>query len=264
MAYTQTNFSFVYLHDAADPERFINGIRMVPGAGWHPDLDLSLPVDQLYGGNGNYVFGTPIAGDYANNFPIAWRGGAVAASVTPGLYTFGLEILGGGDASANEVLATLDLTLEVVNRLEAAGTGTMAPSAISSGQTATAWMTVTNTGNRTLYSNARYQGFVPPGATDAVYGKLDVEFNHDDPFYFGEEIEAGGALTKAHSFVTARPTTPEGRYSLYAGWVGGNHVGDWHYLPMDPAPQVEVVPEPASLLALGLGLVGLASNRRRR
>lgn len=261
---SMTRFQFAYNHDEADPDSFINGLRFAPGAGWHADINLDLFTWGLSSWDGNYTFGERISGARSTQYTLSARGGAIAPTVPVGLYGFQIEVLGGATDTATDVLATLDYSLDVRHRLQGLAWGATSPAAVGPGQTSAISMSVLNTGSDALVTYGRYQGWVPSGATDAIFSRMNVEFDSSSGFMWSQEIAAGATATGSHSKATARANSPMGSWALYGGWVGGYYPNEWHYLPMVPAPRVEVVPEPASLMALGIGALVLIRARKRR
>lgn len=89
-----------------------------------------------------------------------------------------------------------------------------------------------------------------------------ASFGNDGEFYLGESNTNTAGANYTDAFIN-----PGGGFGLGSSWANGNTLtGDGlsYYGGIDVQGTVQSVPEPASIAALGLGLVGLIFRRRRK
>jgi len=80
---------------------------------------------------------------------------------------------------------------------------------------------------------------------------------------FFADLAPGASRSGAHSFYTATNANAGQSYVSYAGLVAGIFEGDFHFVNEESRPTLAVVPEPATLTVLGLGLIAGLRKRRR-
>lgn len=240
--------AFVF-HDASDPDLYINGVSLSPGTTWDPGITMS---DGSSGGYfGDYQIGTAITGTTNHSLRFAQVDG-VDASVANGQYDFSVDILGGGDSSAQGVLATFGYTLDVHDRFNPTVTlNAIAPVAIG-GTTSMSYTAVNGTGSEITLNGLWV------GGESTFYGVVPFSFASN---YFYGQVAPGGSVTSDHMVWSPDLGTPVGTYSVVAGIIGGFHDGEYHFVNSSNDQSFDVVPEPASWTVLSLGI--LIARRRR-
>jgi len=136
LAASMSFFRLNYRHEDTDADTYMNEVIMVGASPYQSELGLWLSNWSIGGNNGVYTLGTPISGLYYNDFNLTYRFGAVSSLVPVGTYDFGVEIYGGNDASARNLLTTMNYTLEVAQRLNAVATGSITPGTVGLNQVA--------------------------------------------------------------------------------------------------------------------------------
>lgn len=210
--------------------------------------------------NANYYqLGTAMAaGQSFNWYNIFAHSGAYASSLATGVYNFDAQFMGGADSSAQTVVGTLDLQLEIVNKIDVTETSNINKSVIGPGDVATVTATLQNNMSRDFVTTTWFYGWsgtIPNGSFAGNWGD--------------QTIAAGSSRTDLHSTWTNTyndgTTVPDGTYSWTTGVVGGLHNGDSFYFgdSNNTTLRVTSVPEPFTM-ALGLGGLALAFVRRRR
>lgn len=247
--------------NSSDPDLYVNDINMVTGSGWDSNLDIMTPVGgfDYNGGAGHYNFGTAISGEQHWDFNGAFRNsGAINAAVADGDYSFTLNILGGADNAATDTLASYDLGLTVLQKLDVDVSMAGNPSTIGQGQATELMMTVTNNMSGAHFLSTTWY----VSAFEDGNGNL-LEFDGFVGNWFGQSIAPGASHSDIHSDWHAKSDQALGLYTANSGVVGGLYDGDFYFLNTQNKAQVMVVPEPASLSVLGLGLLAFAKRKRK-
>jgi len=135
---TYSNFDIGFTRSAAEADLFVNGVTYDYGSGW--DYNISLFEEGLSG----YTYGTPLTGDMTTGYRLAQHYGAVDSSVALGMYNFSVNILGGADANATDVLGTYNYSLLVADRLNLQITSSFDKPVVMPGETSNLSMTATN------------------------------------------------------------------------------------------------------------------------
>jgi hypothetical protein len=250
---------------AGDPDLFINNMFITPGAGYNPLINMETQVGGFdYSGGGpvnHYTFGTAISGDNDWNFAGAFHNGPVDSLVADGVYDFTLGINGGNSSISNDLLASFDLHVDVIKKIDIGVVTSANPGTIVQGGTGTeVSMTVTNnmTGHNFVSSTWYVSGF-----GDGSGNFLD--FDNFTGNWFDQVIAPGGSHSDSHSTWHAGLTTPIGTYTGDNGVCGGLHNGDFYFFNTDQQAVVNVVvPEPASFAVLGLGALALVRRRKSK
>ena len=259
-----TNWGVSLQTSASDAPLFINNMTITPGVGYDNNIAMQTQVGGFdYNGStkGHYNFGDAITGDNSWNFAGAFHNGAIDASVADGVYDFSLGIIGGANNSATDMLASYNLHVDVIQKIDITTTFTANPNTILEGGTGTELsMTVTNnmTGKNFITSSWYVSGF---GDGQGNY----LSFDNFTGNWFGQVISPGGSHTDTHSTWHADLNTPIGTYTGDNGVIGGAHDGDFYFMNTDRQAVVTVlVPEPASFAVLGVGALALIRRRRAK
>lgn len=248
---------------AGDGPLFINSIQLTGLSSWDAGITAYSPVGSFgYHGsvngsytNDTYTMGTALSGDYDISFDAANLMNSVDPSVSLGLHEFNVSIIGGTSETATDVLYTKDYKVDVLDRLDLNVTATATPSTISRGGTTMVSVDVTNPmANQDFLINTWYVSAFSNG-TDYL------NFDSFEGTWWGTTVAAGQTVSGNHSKWSARADQVAGLYNGNVGMVGGKYADDWHYYRA--TPKVTVVPEPATLAGLGLGLA-FAIRRRKR
>ncbi len=253
---SSTQFGGTLFRTDGDPDLYLNEVNVTLGSGWDPALDLTTDFASF---NFGYTLGNLIPLNTFFDFTFAGRFGSVDAAVAVGTYSFDVALIGGETSTSTNVLHNFTYNLEVVAGFNPGLTASASPSVVGAvGDQSTVSMTVQNNTGRTLVTN----GLFANGGSGSAYDNMDFQFNFaGSPWLGGLELNAGESFTGAHSFYTVRASTTPGIYDARGGIYGGYYQGDEHWLQSSNNPNIEVVPEPATLAALGLAAVAL---RRRR
>ena len=261
-----SNFGVEFDTQPGDPDLYINQFTLTPGAGWPSMLDLQLPAVQLnYGGSQPYNLGDPIPGDTHWFFSAASRQGAVDPGVPDGDYHALLQILGGGNSAALDILAEFNLTLSVREKLDIDVTTWASPGTIAQGQSTQVSMKVKNNmAGDDFVSTTWFLSSFQNGSDQLAWTTFDGD-------WFGKHIAPGDSRTDLHSTWVAGASQPTGLYLGNLGVVGGLYDGDEYFVNNNPLGQITVVPgrtpavpEPSTLAAISIGALMLAPMLRRR
>lgn len=256
MSFTGSNYQLDLFKAATDPDFYVNNVALTTGAGWDPDLDINSTFEfrGIFGNGG--AFGTLLTGEFFDVFNLAFRSGTVASTVAEGVYDFTLEVQGGATDSSFDTLASFDLQLEVVNSINVVASGAVSDPEIFRGESSTASMTVTNNGTRDFVSKTWYY------SGDSFYNGTESLTGVFVGNWFDQYVSGGNSRTDNHTIWTASPTQAYDTYVGNYGVIGGLHLGDDHGFRAGSPTITVAVPEPGTLIVLGLGAV--AALRRRR
>ncbi len=250
--------------NAGDPDLFINNMVITGGTGYNPLINMQTQIggfDFNGGGVNHYTFGTAING--ANNWDLAgaFHDGNIDSGVADGIYDFNLDILGGGNNLATNVLASFGLHVDVFQKIDINTVMSATPSTIKEGGPGTeVSMTVTNhmTG-RNFTTRSWWVSTFGDGLGN------ELAFDNFTGNWFDKVIAPGDSRTDSHSTWHANLNTPIGHYTGFNGVIGDVHDGDFIFLNADQQAEVNViVPEPASMAVLGLGVLGLLRRRKSK
>lgn len=263
MQHSESRCGVTIQHLASDPALYMNSVDITGGTNWNPAIDLQVGLDYFGFTNGNfeqntYTLGTGITDDVAWNFDgLVRRSGTVTAAVAPGFYDFNVDIKGGGSSSADDVLASFNLRMEVVQSITAAASATMSPSTLGFGDISQASVNFANTGNRSIITETWYVSAFSLNGANTDFLTFD-DFEGD---WFDQTIVSGDSRTDLHSKWRATASNAIGTYDGNIGIYGGLYNGDtpsWRA----SGTLLEVVPEPTSMLALVAGL-GLLTSKKK-
>ena len=249
---------------ASDPDLYINNMAIVPGVGFNSNIDISTNTTGFhYNGSetGDYTFGTAISGDHSWDFQSAFRNSHdINSAVANGVYDFSVDIIGGANSTASNVLASIGFHIDIIQKLDVGVAMSANPGSILEGGTGTeVSMTVTN--------NMTARNFVSTTWWVSGFGDGNGNLLAFDGFsgdWFNKTIASGASRTDSHSLWHANLDTPIGAYTSNNGVVGGLYNGDFYFVSANPNATVNVlVPEPASFAVLGLGVFALLRRRKK-
>ena len=261
-----TGYGFSCSTNSGDPAYYINQIQLLPGSGWDSNLTFNIAdyngnAGHLGNGfsNNDYTLGTPMAQGttyYWSN--ILHHDGAFSGAITPGIYSFDALFLGGTDSSMMNTLYDAQLQVEIVPKVDVTVTPSYDQQTIAQGGTSTVSETVQNNmANRTFVTTTWFITAMSQGP-DNLSGNFVGN-------WFDQSIAPGGSLTGQHSTWTAAANQTVGTYTGDTGIVGGLYNGDqlWFGNPGNTSINVVAAPEPASMVALGLGVLAVIRRRRK-
>lgn len=251
-----TGYDLNLTTDGADSDLYINNIGISAGSNWDSNIDLAVDL-----GGTSYTLGNAITGGSFVSFNnLAVRYNEVNPLVNVGVYDFNVDFFGGADNAANDLVASVALQLEVFQRYDFTLIASASPSMIPQGAQSTVSMFLQNDmASRELVTTTWYVG-----GSGFHNGSDTLSFDGFAGDWFSKHLNPGESRSDAHSIWGASASQPLGVYdgSGATGVVGGLYDGDFYFLP-STGTSIEVVPEPASLLAI-LGGVAVLARRRRK
>jgi hypothetical protein len=251
-----TNYSVLFSQDASDPDLYINSFNMNFGAGWDPLINLNLGTTFT-----GYTLGSQITGATTFNLEnVVNRTGTLNNAIAEGIYDFSLDILGGATNSSSGILTTINYQLEVYNRIDFTISANATPNIIGQGGTSDMKVTLKNDmASRNLLTTTWYTGGNGGPFTDGLGNNLGANFTGN---WFSKTIVPGDSRTDDHTQWFATATQVLGTYSGGFGIVAGINPGDEFFIKA-PVTTIQVVPEPVSVCALGLGALALLRKRKQ-
>jgi len=248
-----TNYGFSLHHSEGDPDFYLNSIALDGGGLFDTNANFTTATSL---GNGfpanDYTLGTAITGNrtfwWNNVFSHDWAFDAITAPV--GIYNLTAIFTGGATADDNSEVFNIPLQLEIVNNIDAVETSVQDTNILHRGETATTTATLQNNMSRDFVTTTWFLSF----------NGMDFSFQGD---WFNKTIAPGDSLTDLHSTFTASATQEYGTYYATTGIVGGLYNGDNFWFGQTNNTTLEVVPEPMSLMGLGLGIAAFAKFRKR-
>ncbi len=253
--------------DGGDDDLYLNGLNVVTTPGFDPGIVLNTPssidyYDYNTNSNATYTLGTAIAGGSTWDFKeIIALDVFNSTSAAEGVYDFAVEFVGGADDTATDILQTYNLHVEVYDRvdLDVSGTST---DITGPGVKGHVTMTVQNNMGKDFVSTTWSAGGYYIDRNDPNSPDLTLEFTGD---WFNKTVASGDSRTDDHSDWSLNASSIVGTYKGALGVVGGLHDGDFYFIDMASAPDINVqaVPEPASMVALGGGSLALLRRRRK-
>ncbi len=258
-----TTFGFSLTTNSIDPTTYINEISYVGDSSFDSNVTFNVAdyggnVGHLGNGfsNNDYTLGTALGSNQTYYWSdVFHHDGAFSSAIAPGSYHFDALFKGGADASATDTLFDIPLTVEIVPNIDVTETESQDVTVINQGGTATVSSTITNHMNRNFVSTTWYTEFINNG-TDG----LAFNFVGD---WFDQTVAPGDSRTDFNTTQTADINASLGMYSGNTGVVGGLYNGDNFYFGSGVNTNIQVVPEPASMLALA-GFGFLVVRRRKR
>lgn len=247
--------------DLLSSDLFINSIALSGGTFGSSGLALQSTGGYFdrFDGSGSYdssafySFGTALASGYSY-YSLGAFGGLIGFSGTgvTGTYTGTVDVFGGSSSSANDVLATVNFTIEIVSSYGVSVSYPTNDFTVGPSQTATLQNRVVNSSSREFKVNSRYYSYfnAPSGFT--------IDFDPSYPSSFA----ANSDVTVDSLKFTGGTGGPQWT-GADNGISGGYFSDDINSLPGGGQFTVTPVPEPTTMAALGLGLVALARRRRQ-
>ena len=124
-----TGYGFNLYNGPSDPALFINQINFLPSAGYDANIGLTTPVDTTYQtGFGSYTLGTALAPDTLMYlYDAVSRSGDVLPAVQNGIYDFNLQIVGGYDSAATDVLGNIPYQIQIADGIKVSASASASP-----------------------------------------------------------------------------------------------------------------------------------------
>jgi hypothetical protein len=119
-----------------------------------------------------------------------------------------------------------------------------------------AWLTTPVPGFITSNTTGTFIQFTGSG-----YFSANTVITHDDGFYLA--LTDASSVTKTYDFSTPVYTQTDTLTNAVGVYVFTLNYGAWNGFPETLIVDIASVPEPATMLLLGLGLIGLAGVRRK-
>ena len=250
-----TGYDFNLATDGGDSDLYINAISFSFGSNWDSNIDMNLNLGT------SYTLGDAISGGSFLSFnDLAVRYNEVNAAVGTGIYDFSVEFYGGDTNGSNDLLSSTALQLEVFEKYDYSLVAGVNPAVIGQGGSSTVFMNLTNNmSGRDLVTTTWYVG--GGGFSNGVE---TLNFDGFAGNWFSQVLAPGTSYADDHSVWSASASQMSGIYdgTGVTGLVGGLYDGDFYFLP-STATSIEVVPEPASMLAVLAGVAALARKRRK-
>jgi len=263
LLYTSTDYKMNLWHSGSDVI-YIDDLEFVGDKGDLATASGTLDYNDGLGNTLTYTFGDALTGEFSYGFDkLAAHYGSSLAEL--GLHEFTMNVWGrtddGSGISDPTILKSFTFSYEVARKLDITVTGDLTNSVIHPGQTTGLSMTVLNNMDRDFVATTWFTSPVGNGSGSYLNGDFDWSYQ-----WFNRTIATGQSLTGAHSKWWAEASNPDGIYSGNLGVVGGLYNGDYHFVAMNPGPQITVqsVPGPTSFLPMAIGLFAVRARKRRK
>lgn len=244
----------LYFENDSSESIFVNSFSVNPLKSGSGVFNVS--QGSIFGDSGAFTFGNAVQpGGYLGAFGFdGFFNVDLNTFVGSSSYDLEIDILGGADASAADVLYTLSMTVETVDSFGISYTAPNPTRNLTPGQSTVLTLDSVNTSNRDFRINSMYYSWGGPGRDS-----FDISFLDS-----GQFLPSNSSVSRDHLVASPKPNTAGDSFTFRMGYYGGYYSDDFNFLPgSNEVTLNSVVPEPASMIALSMAAGGLFLRRRK-
>lgn len=242
-----------FTNDSSD-EIFLNSFSVNPGSSGAGLF--SVAQGNIFGSAGPFSFGGSVqpgddlfAGGFDGFFDVS-----IISPLSKGVYDLEIDILGGATASSSDVLYTMSISIEAVDGFGVSYTAPNPVRNLGPGENTTLTLDSVNTSNRDFFVTSQYFSWSAP-----LRDAFDLTFITGPSL-----IAAGDSISADHLLAKPVPGFEGQSFTFRMGYFGGYYSDDYNFLEgSNPVTLNSVVPEPASMISLGIAAFGLLARRKR-